>query len=119
MFTLEVGLYHRPVSPAERAEVLLRRHLSPEQLADYARNGAFWVTGNVTCERYRIYATGGPNIAIRGKHAICVGPSYGLSLPTADRLLTQKLFLELDEGRLLMAINLTPAAVRDLCRFII
>jgi len=118
---LENGIYFRPwlgVSPEARADRLLERHLSLEQLREWKESRSFCVIGNVKGVRYRIYSgVGGPNIAVNGRQAICVGPPYGLHLPDSDRVFVQKLYIELAEDKMLEAIHVPPERWKDWPRY--
>ena len=110
---LEHGLYLRPLSPETRAEHLLRQHLSPAQLRDYSAEERFWAVGNISAVRYLILKANGSNILIEGMHSLCVGPPYPLQLPLADRVLAQKLYIELAEDRLLSPFGFTPLGLKE------
>lgn len=96
---------------------LLRRFLTPEQQRQLQDAGAFLVTTpsgvvyELTMGRsgnlYRLERT--PRNGFRRTTRYCVHP--GESVPTADTLLAQKLWLETDEAGLLAVAN-RPALER-------
>jgi len=87
----------RQADAARKALALLREWLSPEQLAQFKRDGCFEVVGRKTGKRYRIQAGQLQNVfeldtPFRGW---CFMPQGGL--PTGDVMLAQKIALETDE----------------------
>jgi hypothetical protein len=91
----------KPRVDAERVALqLLHDVLSPEQRAQYDRNGIFDVIGGQSGKRYRIRAGSQMNVeelnADGGSvRALCFVPKGGV--PMGDILLAQKLALELME----------------------
>jgi hypothetical protein len=80
-----------------RSRILLREWLTPEQLAQYARNRCFEVVGSQTGKRYLIQEGRQQNVfemepPFRGWCFIPDG-----SLATGDVMLAQKIALETDE----------------------
>jgi hypothetical protein len=83
-----------------RGQKLLREWLSPEQLAQYAANGYFDVTGCHSGKRYRIRMGTAMNVHEidrfdRPQVGWCFVPKG--SLVTGDVMLAQKIALETDE----------------------
>lgn len=90
-----------------RAEALLRRNLSAEQVDDLLSKGCFYVS--VGGRRYRIDRGTHGNIrevdaAGRSIARFCAQPS---GVPVADSMLAQKLALEADEAAFLRVANRT------------
>jgi hypothetical protein len=84
------------------AERLLLRHLDDGQRAHYAESGTFFVRGTTTGDQYlvapaRILCF--RDDSVRGKvvESLCVFPSDVQYIPSADRMLAMKLWLEADE----------------------
>jgi hypothetical protein len=92
----------------QRAGALLRRWLSPAQLAQYERTGRFEVVGSDTGKRYRIHPHKQMNIEEldeRGAFvtSLCFAPEG--NLPVDDIMLAQKIALETDERATLAIAN--------------
>ncbi len=84
------------------AERLLLRHLDERQRAHYAEAGTFFVRGPTTGDQYlvapaRILCF--RDDPLRGKvvESLCVYPSDVHCIPSPDRMLAMKLWLEADE----------------------
>jgi hypothetical protein len=92
----------------ERARSLLKEWLSPSQLARYATDGLFEVTGCHTGKRYRIRHDRQMNIDELDERGVrvavlCFGPTG--QLPVSDIMLAQKIALETDEQAALVIAN--------------
>ncbi len=87
------------VTPEERAELLLRRHLTPEQKASWTAHGYFDTIGK-SGARYRILHRGARQynvVRLRGgqcDYGYCAYPRLSSYLPMADVILAQKLAIE-------------------------
>ena len=98
--------------PEVRGLRLLRRCLSPEQLAQFNACGSFDVAGCHTGRRYRIYYAPSQNVELLGlsdvsEERLCFIPEG--SLVTGDVMLAQKIALENDELNALgVAVHLQP-----------
>jgi len=92
----------------QRAFALLKNWLSPEQLAQYEREGQFEVIGCHSGKRYRIRRARNVNIDELSKQGSrvavwCFGP-HGY-LPVGDVMLAQKIALETNERAALQVAN--------------
>lgn len=97
--------------PEVRGLRLLRRCLSPEQLAQFNAHGSFDVAGCHTGRRYRIYYAPSQNVELLGpfgvsKERLCFIPEG--FLVTGDVALAQKIALENDEMNALAVANRLP-----------
>lgn len=92
-----------------RAIKLLWRYLTPQQRKDLEEHDYFFCKGNKTNRKYKIkYTYGNFNVSFRKffkfESRLCFIPdNFG---PLGDKILTQKLMLELDEERVLKIANL-------------
>jgi hypothetical protein len=108
-----LGSPHGPVftqrrKAEQRAYALLKRWLSPEQLAQMERHGYFEVRGSHSGTCYRIRRERYMNIdELDGKGfrvaVWCFGPTG--QLPLGDNMLAQKIALETDEQAALAIAN--------------
>ena len=92
----------------QRAYTLLKRWLSPEQIAQLERHGYFEVRGSHSGKCYRIRRDRNMNIdELDGKGfrvaVWCFGPTG--QLPLGDNMLAQKIALETDEQAALAIAN--------------
>ncbi len=95
----------------ERAELLLRQHLTPQQNDDLQRKGCFFLY--VGDKKYRVRRGQSGNVElvdtkvetpdIKGIHRYCIHP--GQRVPDADAMLAQKLLLEANESEFLRIAN--------------
>ncbi|OPZ36595.1 MAG: hypothetical protein BWY99_02008 [Synergistetes bacterium ADurb.BinA166] len=96
------------VSAKEKAEVLLLRHLSPEQRDDLKSKGCFFV--EVDGVKYKINRGSHGNVHMlgegdRSKRSFCIQPTKGC--PDGDAMLAQKLLLEADPEEFWRLANVT------------
>jgi hypothetical protein len=107
-------LYRMLRVPEARARRLLRRWLSPEQLAQFDARSSFDVIGCHTAKRYRIYYANVANVEELDKVGrpimrYCFIPKG--DLVPGDVMLAQKIALETNElAALAVANRLTPTA---------
>jgi hypothetical protein len=107
-------LFRRPQVREARGLELLRKWLSPEQLAQYDSKGYFDVTGCDSGKRYRICHGTAMNVyeidlAGNPRNGWCFVPNA--PLVAGDVMLAQKIALETDErGALVVAKNFMPSA---------
>ena len=107
-------LFRRPHVREARGLELLRKWLSPEQLAQYDSKGYFDVTGCDSGKRYRICHGTAMNVyeidlAGNPRNGWCFVPNA--PLVAGDVMLAQKIALETDErGALVVAKNFMPSA---------
>ena len=100
----------------KKARALLKRWLTPAQLAQYESDGYFEVTGCHTGKRYRVRRDRQRTIDEldgRGMRVAvwCFGPEG--HLPVGDVMLAQKLALETDEQAALAVANRDSGAYPD------
>lgn len=96
------------IAAKEKAEVLLLRHLSPEQQDDLKSKGCFFV--EVDGVKYKINRGSHGNVHMlgegdRSKRSFCIQPSKGC--PDGDAMLAQKLLLEADPEEFWRLANVT------------
>jgi hypothetical protein len=92
----------------QRSYTLLKRWLSPDQIAQLERHGHFEVRGSHSGKRYRIRRERNMNIdELDGEGSRiavwCFGPAG--NLPVGDNMLAQKIALETDEQAALAVAN--------------
>lgn len=98
--------------PEVRGVRLLRRWLSPEQIAQFNARGHFDVIGCETARRYRIYYAACQNVELLGafgvaREGFCFVPDA--NLVPGDVMLAQKVALETDElNTLAVAFRFPP-----------
>lgn len=100
----------RRIAAEQRAEELLKAHLSAEQTEEYEKCGHFHVVGE-SGQRYRI-RTKSPSInvdVIEGGKAVRRLCAYAPGLPPGDTFLCQKLALENNENEFLKVANVHAA----------
>jgi hypothetical protein len=104
----EAGASAQRKKVEQRAYILLKEWLSPEQLAQLERHGYFEVRGSHSGKCYRIRRDRNMNIdELDGKGfrvaVWCFGPTG--QLPLGDNMLAQKIALETDEQAALAIAN--------------
>jgi len=100
----------RGSNPEERAEYLLRSHLSPDQLSEYDATKTFVAVGQITKLPYRIFPLKHHNILLRDRIPMCVTAvdrRQGVmsNMPIADHMLTHKLYIENAEENFLATVG--------------
>jgi len=111
---LEVKRRQEEQEAKDRAEILLLRHLSPEQKEDLRTKGCFFV--EVGGEIYRIDRGFAGNVKLLDRKggdvrkSFCIHPK--IRVPDADAMLAQKLLLEADKESFHKIANITDYARR-------
>lgn len=92
----------------DRAELLLMRHLTPEQKEDLFKRNAFVI--EIGKDRYEIRRGRSGNVRLldqagKERRSFCIHPE--IDCPDADTMLAQKLLLETDRRRFYEIANVT------------
>jgi hypothetical protein len=101
------------VAANARAEALLREELDAEQLGMLERSDYFEVVAPKTLRRYRIQRGWGGNVTQLDRQgqpvaSLCVHPV--ITVPYADNMLAQKLWIETSEAEFRRVANITQLA---------
>lgn len=85
----------------QRADTLLRRHLTPKQRIDYDKYNWFRVVGSHSNDAYYIMVRPYSSVWSDHDHRTFCLVTRGVALPLTDQALLKKLLIETDERRFL------------------